>query len=124
VEPWIVFDVLAFPETMQDLETLLSAPIAAGPRDSTMFLGLGRVRHLGRWSPCGWHAAVHRAPDGGCWTHLYRVRPERGGRVLVLLERAVEGERRFGPVMTDDRAQGRSGEAVPVRSFSVAAISG
>lgn len=114
-----MFDVLAFPETNQDLEALLSAPIAAGPRDSTMFLGFGRVAHLGRWSPCGWHSAVHRAPDGGRWTHLYRVLPQRGGRVLVLLERAVEGERRFGPADAEDRAPGRSSEA-----FSVAAISG
>ncbi len=89
-----MFDVLAFPDSCHATEALLSAPIATGPRDSTLFLCLGRVRHLGRWRPCGWHLAVHHDEEGESWTHLYRVLAEHGDRLLVLLHRAAPGERR------------------------------
>lgn len=67
-------------------------PIGIGPHDRARFLGHGTTSHLNRTRPCGWHLVVHRAPDALCWTHLYKVVPDRHGQVLVLLHQAVPGD--------------------------------
>lgn len=82
------------------LNGLLRAPIAVAPGDETEHVCLGAiVDHIGRARPCGWHLVLHRAardahPGTEAWTHLYRVMPDHGGRVLVLLHRACAGDQR------------------------------
>lgn len=101
-----MFDVLAFPDQITtsvqavrpvaSLAVRLVAPLRVGPDDEAEFVCMERRRdHLNRHRPCAWHVVLHRGggPDAPSWTHLYRVVPEHGG-VLVLLHRAVAGDRR------------------------------
>lgn len=76
----------------------LGRALTVAPSDETEFVCIGiTLDHCGRRRRCGWHLVLHRVPDGGpdpVWTHLYRVLPEHGDRVLVLLHRAEPGDRR------------------------------
>ncbi|MGI4748015.1 MAG: hypothetical protein ACRYGI_20025 [Janthinobacterium lividum] len=82
------------------LNGLLRARIDVAPGDETEHVCLGVVvDHIGRARPCGWHLVLHLAardaqPGTGAWTHLYRVMPDHGGQVMVLLHRARAGDQR------------------------------
>lgn len=82
------------------LNGLLRARIDVAPGDETEHVCLGVVvDHVGRARFCGWHLVLHRpARDAELgaemWTHLYRVVPDHGGRVMVLLHRARTGDQR------------------------------
>ncbi len=49
--------------------------------------------HLGRPRRCAWHLVLHRHRKGD-WIHLYRVLPDHGSRVPVLLDRVLAGDAR------------------------------
>ena len=90
-----MFDVLAFPVPSScPVEARLCMPLGIGVRDETEFVCLGWTAHLCRQRRCAWHLVLHRARDGGCWTHLYRVVAESGGGTAVLLHRAWPGDGR------------------------------
>lgn len=82
------------------LNGLLRAPLTVAPGDETEHVCMGVISdHVGRTRPCGWHLVLHRAartgqPGTEAWTHLYRVVPDHGGRVMVMLHRARAGDQR------------------------------
>lgn len=99
----------------------LRARLDVAPGDETEHVCLGVVvDHVGRTRPCGWHLVLHRAvrdgqPDTEAWTHLYRVMPDHGGRVMILLHRARAGDQREELRREAVRASLGLGQVVQVR---------
>ncbi|WP_419727899.1 hypothetical protein [Lichenicola sp.] len=72
----------------------LRRPLFVGAGDETEYVCSSALTdHLGRARPAAWHLVLHRA-GGETWTHLYRVLPDHGGHVMVLLARACAGDAR------------------------------
>lgn len=95
-----MFDVLVFPDpapatlSADRVWTSLRAKLSVGPGDETELVCSGLiVDRLGRRRRCAWHLVLHRPVVGDTWTHLYRVVPDNGGRVLALLDQARAGNR-------------------------------
>lgn len=77
------------------LDDRLRRPLVVAAGDETEYVcGSALSDHLGRLRPAGWHLVLHRQ-GGENWTHLYRVLPDHGGRVMVMLHRARAGDARM-----------------------------
>ena len=79
---------------MVDVTAAADLDLILSPGDAAEFVARGTWhRRNGRMEACQLWLVLHRRH--GCWTHAYRVVPDRRrGHLAIYLERALEGDRR------------------------------